>query len=272
MLCFVVIFCVHCRRNYGRTTFYCNLVFYLSFLCNFTIFTFLNGKIYLHIREEMEIDVCNESAPIHLVSQIPFNYTLKVNITIAVCAAAKRTCWWKLNWGRLPDVLRIPLEWHLLSSEQKNMLPSTLFLPHFPSNYSLNTPIHQKQRHSRCQNFVLVSSIWSGASTFILKAWMFDTLHFRQRYGRTTFYTTVILYLSYLFCLTAYTSIMGKAYSALFEEHNLTSCQSSIFSQSNSSKSKFGFHTVPDNFTVKAGILIVVYGDQPVFVCFPETS
>ena len=119
MLCFVVIFCVHCRRNYGRTTFYCNLVFYLSFLCNFTIFTFLNGKIYLHIREEMEIDVCNESAPIHLVSQIPFNYTLKVNITIAVCAATNGTCWWKLNWGRLPDVLRTPLEWHLLSSEQK---------------------------------------------------------------------------------------------------------------------------------------------------------
>ena len=101
---------------------------------------------------------------------------------------------------------------------------------------------------------------------------MFDTLHFRQRYGRTTFYTTVILYLSYLLCLTAYTSIMGEAYSALFEEHNLTSCQNSIFSQSNSSKSKFGFHTVPDNFTVKAGILIVVYGDQPAFCLFSSES
>ena len=134
MLCFFVIFRVHCRRNYGRTTFYCNLVFYLSFLCNFTIFTFLNGKIYLHIREEMEIDVCNESAPIHLVSQIPFNYTLKVNITIAVCAAVDGTCWWKLNWGRLPDVLRIPLEWHLLSSEQKK----TCFLP--PSFYHTSHP------------------------------------------------------------------------------------------------------------------------------------
>ena len=140
------------------------------------------------------------------------------------------------------------------------MLPSTLFSP-LP--IQLSSPPHS----FTMDIVVLVSSISSSASTFILKAWLFDTLHFRQRYGRTTFYTTVILYLSYLFCLTAYTSIMGEAYSALFEEHNLTSCQSSIFIQSNSSKSKFGFHTVPDNFTVKAGILIVVYGDQSVFVC-----
>ncbi len=47
---------------------------------------------------------------------------------------------------------------------------------------------------------------------------------FRVRYGRATFYTTILLYLSYLFCLTAYTSIMGEAYREFFREQNISSC------------------------------------------------